>query len=179
MSPTVLLALVSPAVAIVIGLWGFRRSTRADKLRAFFELQERYIATDVRAGRRALHRLVKDRSSDEIPMLDQDVLRSAGYSLAIMNAIAIACEGRYVDQDLVARSMGRSFAAAIESAKPYIDYLEKVRGFRPYPFAERLAAKFLAADLKQRQRPRPDRTFQASAPIPTANGEGKSGDSQT
>lgn len=139
MTPTVLLSLVSPVVAIIITFWGFRRSTRADKLRAFFEIQDRYLASDARAGRRVLHALIAGKSVDEVAHLDPADLSRAGYALAVMNSIAIACEAGYVEQDLLARSMGRSFSAAVAVAQPYIDYLQQVRGFRPYQFAENLA----------------------------------------
>jgi hypothetical protein len=141
MTPAVLLALVSPAVAIMIALWGFRRSTRADKLQAFFEMQDRYLDSEVRAGRRVLHQKIGGRTVDEVASLDHAVLGEAGHALAVMNAIAIACEGNYVDRVLVAQSMGRSFSSAVTAAQPYIDYVEQIRGFRPYPFAERLAAR--------------------------------------
>jgi hypothetical protein len=146
MSGTVLLSLVSPVVAVVIAIWGFRRSTRADKLRAFFEIQERYLATEVRAGRRIMHTLVAGRSVDEVAKLDPATLSKAGYALAVMNSIAIACEAGYVDRKLIARSMGRSFVRAIAAAGPYIDHLENIQGFRPYPFGEHLAAQLAATD---------------------------------
>jgi hypothetical protein len=140
MTPSVLLTLLSPVVAIAIATWGFRRSSKADRLRAFFELHERYLASDVRAGRRTIHQSIAGRSPGEVAALDRQSLSSAGYALATMNSIAIACEGRYVDRELINRSMGRSFRNVINAAKPYIDHVESVRGYRPYPFAERLAA---------------------------------------
>jgi hypothetical protein len=139
--PTVLLSLISPVVAVIIALWGFRRSTRADKLRAFFEVQDRYLEADVRLGRRTLHTRIAGRPADEVAHLDPADLSRAGYALAVMNSIAIACDAGYVERDLISRSMGRSFVAAIGAARPYVDYLEQMRGFRPYPFAENLAAK--------------------------------------
>jgi hypothetical protein len=66
---------------------------------------------------------------------------AVGYTLAMMNSIAIACEAKYVDVSVVQQSMGRSFAAAIAAARPYIDELERRRGFRPYGYAERLATR--------------------------------------
>jgi hypothetical protein len=141
MSSAVLLQLISPLVAVVIAVWGFRRSTGADRLRAFFELQERYLAKEVRDGRRTLHQVVAGKSADEVAKLDRNDLNSIGYTLAVMNSIAIACAGRYVDVKLVSRSMGRSYNRAVIAAAPYIDHLETVRGYRPYLFAERLAAK--------------------------------------
>ncbi|WP_410594046.1 hypothetical protein [Amycolatopsis sp. lyj-23] len=140
MSATALLTLVSPLVAAAVAVWGFRRSTKADKLRAFFELQDRYLQADVRAGRRVLHQQIADRGHEEVAGLDRATLSSAGYALAVLNGIAIAVEGGYVERELIIRGMGRSFASAITAARPYIDYVEQVRGFRPYPFAERLSA---------------------------------------
>lgn len=141
MSGTVLLSLVSPVVAVVIAMWGFRRSTRADKLRAFFEIQERYLASEVRAGRRIMHTVIARRPAEEVAGLDPAALSEVGYALAVMNSIAIACEAGYVDRELITQSMGRSFAMAMAAARPYIDHLENTRGFRPYPFGERLAAQ--------------------------------------
>ena len=148
-----LLALVSPLVAIAIAIWGFRRSTRADKLEAFFRMFERYLAPDVRMGRQLVHRQISGRSVEEIEALDQSIRTSVGYSLAVMNSIAIACEAKYVDSDVVARSMGRSFATTMAAAGPYVDYLEKVRGFRPYPYAERLAPTINPPSSRERRRP--------------------------
>ena len=100
MNGTVLLSLISPVVAVVIAIWGFRRSSRADKLRAFFEVQERYLASEVRNGRRIMHTLIAGRPPGEVSKLDPDKLSAAGYALAVMNSIAIACEAGYVDQSL-------------------------------------------------------------------------------
>ncbi|MCK2241594.1 MULTISPECIES: hypothetical protein [unclassified Crossiella] len=139
MALSVWLSLLSPVVALLIAFWGFRRSTRADRLRAFFDLHERYLSAEVRAGRRILHQRVAGRSAAELAELDRDSLDRIGYTLAVLNSIAIACAGGYVDRRLVRRSMGRSYAGAIAAAQPYIDRVEALRGFRPYPFAESLA----------------------------------------
>lgn len=169
MSGTVLLSLLSPVVAVVIAIWGFRRSTRADKLRAFFEIQERYLASEVRAGRRIMHALIAGRSAEEVAKLDPVALSTVGYALAVMNSIAIACEAGYVDRELVAQSMGRSFVMAIAAARPYIDHLENARGFRPYPFGERLASRLALADngslaaSRQQNRP-PDSKLATGSP---------------
>jgi hypothetical protein len=146
MSVTVLLSLISPVVAVAIAVWGFRRSTQADKLRAFFDVHERYLASEVRAGRRAMHTLIAGRPPEEVANLDPAILSAVGYALAVMNSIAIACESGYVDRELIARSMGRSFSMAITAARPYIDNLENKRGFRPYPFGERLASQLELTD---------------------------------
>jgi hypothetical protein len=140
----VALALISPTVAIAIAFWGFRRATRADKLRAFFEVYDRYLANDARSGRRVIHGQLAGRTAGEIAGMNKETLASAGYALAVMNSIAIACKGRYVDGNLVNTSMGRSFASTIIAAKTYIDYLEQLRGFRPYSFAEDLATQLTA-----------------------------------
>ncbi|WP_442810061.1 DUF4760 domain-containing protein [Streptomyces sp. W16] len=132
---------MSPVVAVVIAVWGFRRANKADKLRAFFEIQSRYLATEVRAGRRALHQKVAGRPPEEISDLDKSDLDSVGYALAVMNSVAIACAGGYVEYDLVKNSMGRSFVTAMAAARPYIDRVEGIRGYRPYPAAERLAER--------------------------------------
>lgn len=141
---TILLALISPAVALALALWGYRRANRADQLRAFFEMHERYLDERVRAGRRLLHQRVAGRSVEQTASLDAEERRTIGFTLATMNALAIACEGGYVRRDLLERSMGRSYVSAVHAAKPYIDHLERVRGFRPYGYAERLAARTAA-----------------------------------
>ncbi|MGO1052035.1 DUF4760 domain-containing protein [Crossiella sp. CA198] len=141
MALSVWLSLLSPVVALLIAFWGFRRSTRADRLRAFFDLHERYLSAEVRAGRRLLHQRVAGRSAEELAELDRDTLDRIGYTLAVLNSIAIACAGGYVDRRLVRRGMGRSYAGAIIAARPYIDRVEALRGFRPYPFAESLAER--------------------------------------
>ena len=161
-----LLSLVSPAVAIAVAFWGFQRSRRADKLRAFFEIYERYLAKEARAGRREIYQSVAGRSADEVAALGREALTCIGYSLAIMNSIAIACEGGYVDRRLIVRSMGRSFTRAVTAAKPYFDHVERVRGYRPYPFAELLAAR-LATEGGWGPPAPPSR----GAPAPQAAGE--------
>ncbi|MEU5514205.1 hypothetical protein [Streptomyces griseoaurantiacus] len=141
MSGELWVALISPVVAVFLAVWNFRGVSRADRLRAFFELQERYLNAEVRAGRGLLHREVAGRGSHEMAVLPPETASRIGHTLAVMNSIAIACEGKYVERDLVARSMGRSYAGAVAAAKPYIDHVEQQRGFRPYPFAERFAER--------------------------------------
>jgi len=133
------LALLSPVVAIIVALFGFRRSTRADRLAAFFQLHERYLAPEVRSGRRLIYERVAGRPEADIAQLPEEVRAAIGYTLAVMNSIAIACEARYVDIAAVERSMGRSYSGTVHAACPYIDYLAQNRGFRPYIYAERLA----------------------------------------
>jgi hypothetical protein len=135
------LALISPAVAVVVALFGFRRSRRADRLAAFFQLHERYLAPEVRGGRKLIYERVSGCSPADVASLPEEVRAAVGYTLATMNSIAIACDARYVELAAVQRSMGRSYSGAIAAAKPYIDYLEQSRGFRPYIYAERLASE--------------------------------------
>lgn len=152
MTAPLVVALISPVVAVVIAIWNILRTSRADRLRAFFEVHERYLETEVRLGRRLLHSEIAGRESHEMSGLTADSISRIGYALAVMNSIAIACEGKYVDVDLVARSMGKSYASAIAAAKPYIDHVEQRRGFRPYPFAERFATNLQARlELGERQ----------------------------
>lgn len=141
MKASLLLALVSPLVAVLIALWGFRRSSRADRLKAFFEMQSRYLAPEVRLGRRYLHVHVAGRTPEEIAALDESVRSAIGYTLAVMNSIAIACDAGYVDREVIARSMGQSFARAVAAARPLLDMQAATRGFRPYRYAEQLAAR--------------------------------------
>jgi hypothetical protein len=140
MEPASVLALVSPAVAVAIALWGFRRSTRSDKLKAFFQMHDRYLAPDVRTGRRIIHDRVAGRTAAEIAALTDDIRGQIGSTLAVMNSIAIACEAGYVDRDVVMVSMGESYAGVMRSARPYVDHAARVNGYRPYGYAERLAA---------------------------------------
>ena len=138
---TLIISLSSPVVAVIVAVWGFRTSTRSERLRMFFDMQERYLSERVRNGRRIIHVRVIGRSVDDIAASDAEDLSTVGYALAVMNTIAICSEGGYIDERLLAQSMGRSFASAVSAARPYIDYVESVRGFRPYPFAERLAER--------------------------------------
>jgi hypothetical protein len=136
-----IISLSSPVVAIVIATWGFRASSRSERLRMFFDLQERYLSERVRAGRKIIHTQVAGRTAEEVGACGPDALSMVGYTLAVMNTIAICAESRSIDETLLARSMGRSYATAVAAARPYVDYVESVRGFRPYPYAERLAAR--------------------------------------
>ncbi|GIJ30723.1 hypothetical protein Vqi01_58850 [Micromonospora qiuiae] len=138
-----LLALTSPLVAIAVAVWGFRRANRADRLRAFFDLYQRYVAPEQRGGRRLLHDQLSGRSTEDLAALPQDVRDQVGATLATLNAIAIACEGGYVETSLISESMGRSYCSTVLAAKPYLDHLEKQRGYRPYQFAERMAHRLM------------------------------------
>ncbi|WP_143050952.1 DUF4760 domain-containing protein [Amycolatopsis pretoriensis] len=130
-----LVSLISPVVAVAIAVWGFGRTTKADRLKAFFDIQERYLSPEVREGRKLIYSLAGTAMDDLTP----HVATKISTALAVMNSIAIAAEAGYVDRKLVAQSMGRSFTAAVHTARPYVDHLESLRGFRPFPFAERLA----------------------------------------
>ncbi|WP_330455831.1 hypothetical protein OIB37_02480 [Streptomyces sp. NBC_00820] len=141
---TWILALSSPAVAVVIALWGFRRGDRADRLRMLFEIQERYLAQRARDGRRLIHTRLAGRGADGVRTCTREELTSIGHTLAVMNMIAISVESGLVEEKLVQRSLGRSFASAVDGAADYIDHVEHERGFRPYAYAQRLAAKFRA-----------------------------------
>jgi hypothetical protein len=107
----------------------------------FFDMQERYLSGPVRNGRKIIHVSIAGRSSDDIAASDLDDIATIGYALAVMNTIAICAEVGYIEERLLAQSMGRSYASAVSAARPYIDYVESVRGFRPYPYAERLAER--------------------------------------
>src|SRR4029453_14246216 len=101
MSSGNVLVFVSPAVAILIALLGFRRSTKADRLEAFFKLQDQYLKPDVRAGRKLLHDKFAGRSPEEIANLPEDHRARGGHPLLAMNSIAIACAAKYVDVQVV------------------------------------------------------------------------------
>lgn len=107
-------------------------------------MHERYLEADVRSGRRILHQQIANSSAGDIAAMDKNTRMAVGYTLAVMNSIAIACEARYVELRVVDQSMGQSFARAMAAAKPYLDHMEEVRGFRPYVYAERLAARIEA-----------------------------------
>jgi len=157
MSAGSLLVLASPTVAVLIAMWGFRRSSRADRMSAFFRLHDQYLRPEIRAGRRIIHQRIAGRTPDELAALSDEDRATVGYALAVMNSIAIACEAGYVDLAVVDRSMGRSFRAAVRAAGPFIDLVEAHRGFRPYGYAERLPVgdeTTLAARARWRIRPR-------------------------
>jgi len=131
----VLVALLSPIVAVIIAAWGFRRSRRTDMLGQFFDVYDKYLTEQVRKGRRIIHA-----SAGGVGLSPGDA-SAVGYTLAVMNSIAVCCESKYVDVDLIAKSMGRSFCSAMDAAAPIIDSMSAERGFRPYGYAERLAAR--------------------------------------
>jgi hypothetical protein len=136
----IIFSLVSPLVAIFIALWGFRRSSRVDRVRIFIDMQERYLSERVRDGRREIHSAVKSLTAAEVAQLPSSALSNVGYALAVMNTVGICWQYGYLDEKLLIVSMGRSFRNAVEAARPFIDHSERVRGFRPYAYAERFAA---------------------------------------
>ena len=138
-STNITIALMSPLVALTIAFFGFRRANRSDKVRAFFDMYEQYLKPEVRTGRKMIHLHISGKTPDDLTSVDKEVLSSAAYALAVMNAIAIACEGNYVDAHLIARSMGRSYVSTMTAAETFIQQLESVRGYRPYLYAERLS----------------------------------------
>ncbi|SNS12987.1 hypothetical protein SAMN06265355_111181 [Actinomadura mexicana] len=86
-----------------------------------------------------MHRSLAGLSASEMDAVDKDERDRASYALAVMNSIAIGCQGGYVDRSMVKENMGRSFVTTVRAAREFIDYLEKTRGFRPYGAAEKLA----------------------------------------
>ena len=142
MSLTLVIALVSPIVAVAIAWWGFRRHDRAAELNMLFEMQERYLAPQVREGRRLMHRKIAVGDDGGRSTCSQDELSKIGYALAVMNTIALCAESGQVDEKLLLQSMGQSFTSAVLAARPYIDDVAIRRGFRPYSYAERLAERF-------------------------------------
>ncbi|SRR5579884_672763 len=140
----IILSLTSPAVAVVIALWGFKRHDRTTSLRMLFEVQERYLAQRVRYGRKLIHtKLASERGLQECT---PEELSTIGYALAVMNSIALCAESGQIDTELLRKSMGRSFAQAVAAAGPYFDYVEILRGFQVYPYARRLARRFETSD---------------------------------
>lgn len=143
----VILALTSPLVAIAIALWGFRRQDRVSMLRTLFEVQERYLAPQVREGRRLIHTKIAPPAAGAVLDCTREELSAIGYALAVMNTIGVSVESGALDAMMLHRSLGRSYMSAVEAAAPFIDHVEKVRGFRPYPYAEKLAASFRQIDV--------------------------------
>jgi hypothetical protein len=138
------LAAVSPAVTLLIALWGFQRTTRADRLKMFLDLQERYLSEPARGGRQLIHQRLPGLDASSYGSLDDDERSHIHHALAIMNTIAIACESRHIDYVMVVRTMGRSFASAIAAARPYIEHQAVARGYPPYQYAVRVADRIAA-----------------------------------
>jgi len=142
-SMNITIALISPLVALTVAFFGIRRSNQSDKVRAFFEMYDKYLKAEVRAGRKMIHLHVSGKTAEDLKSLDKEVLSSAAYTLAVMNAIAIACAGNHVDTRLIARSMGRSYVSTITAAAIFIQQLEHTRGYRPYIYAEQLSRELV------------------------------------
>ncbi|MFC5061958.1 DUF4760 domain-containing protein [Actinomycetospora atypica] len=129
-------SIVSVLVTLSLAVWGFRRTSNADQLRAFSVVHDRYLEERVRIGRRAIHQHV---ASGGKATLSDEMRSNMTYALAVMNSVAVSCDTGFVDQKLIARTMGRSFVSAVDGARWFIDESEQVRGYRPYGYAEQLA----------------------------------------
>lgn len=81
----------------------------------------------------------RDFDPAQLRAVPADDLASVGHALAIMDALAVAVDVGYVDVSFISRAMGRSYSSAIESAKPYLEHLARVRGYQPYSYAIALA----------------------------------------
>lgn len=147
-------AVSSPLVAVTIFLITLRRTSRLDRIRNLFEMQERYTSEACRTGRRAIHRDVSGRAPEEIAALRTETVGQIGAALAIMNTIAICVQAGYCDRRLMYRSMGRSYVSTLRAAQPFLDRAAQVRGYRAYGYAEELARR-LEAGYGSERRPRP------------------------
>lgn len=145
MTLTIILSLTSPVVALAIALWGFRRHDRAAELSMLFEMQERYLAPQVREGRKLIHLKIAGDIDEKRSACSREELSTIGYALAVMNTIALCAEIGQIDESLLLQSMGQSFKSAVRAAGSYIDQVAATRGYRPYPYAERLAERFDAS----------------------------------
>jgi hypothetical protein len=145
MALTFILSLTSPLAALVIAVWGFRRHDRSAELSMLFEMQDRYLGPQVREGRRLIHLKIAPGTAESLESCTREERSTIGYALAIMNTIALCADSGQVSEALLRDSMGRSFASTMRAAQPFIDQVAAVRGFRPYPFAVRLAERFDSA----------------------------------
>ncbi|MEU6287196.1 hypothetical protein [Streptomyces sp. NPDC046988] len=144
MTLQLVLSAASPLVAVVIALWGFRRRDRAAELEVLFELHERYLAQRVRDGRRLIHRKLAGRGEEGLRSCTAEELSTIGYTLAVMNTIALCCRSGRLDSRLLQQSLGQSYTRAVNGALSFIDSMETTRGVRPYPYAEWLVRHFSA-----------------------------------
>lgn len=140
-STPIYLAVLSPVVSLCVAAWGFRRTTRADRLKMFLDLQERYLAPSARTGRRLVHRRLAKLTADTFGELTEDERDDLHHALAVMETIAIACESGHIDQAMILNGMGRSYSSAMRKSQPYIEYQARVRGFRLYQHAARLGSE--------------------------------------
>jgi hypothetical protein len=145
MVTSIVLAVSSPIVAVFIAWWGFRRGDRSDELKILFDMLDRYLTDRARAGRSLIHLKIATTHEGGFAGCSEDELSTIGYSLAVMNTIALCVVSGQVSEILLRETMGLSFTSAVLAAKPYIDEVAATRGFRPYPYAERLADRFRAA----------------------------------
>ena len=138
-STPIYVAVLSPVVSLCVAVWGFRRTTKADRLKMFLDLQERYLAASARTGRRLMHRRLPALTPETFGELTEAERGDLQHALAVMETIAIAWEGGHVDQSMILNAMGRSYSSAMRKSQSYIDYQAAVRGFRPYQRAARLS----------------------------------------
>jgi hypothetical protein len=138
----IIISLTSPVVAITISAWTLRRARNAESVRAFLAAQESYLSDRARRGRRIAHSSIANQlPEDDGNLLSQAERDDLGYALAVANTIAVACANNYMPESLVQESIGRSLRNFVIAARPYIDQMERKRGFRPYAAAERLAGR--------------------------------------
>lgn len=142
MTLTMILALSSPVVAVIIAWWGFRRGDRSDELKALFDMLDRYLTDRARDGRSLIHRKIAPGTGAGLATCSREELTTIGYALAVMNTIALCAESGQVNEKLLRETLGQSFATTVQAAKPFIDEVAATRGFRPYHYAERLADRF-------------------------------------
>lgn len=141
MNPAIVVSLVSPVVAVIIAVWGVRRSLRSERLKVFFEMQDKYLSERARHGRRLIYTRISADDPEATSRMTVEDRSTIGYALAVMNAIAVCSDLRYTDERLMAAAFGRSYLRAIRAARPYIDQVESERGFRPYKHAERFGER--------------------------------------
>ena len=134
----VYVAILSPVVSLAVAVWGFRRTTKADKLKMFLDLQDRYLGASARAGRRLMHQRLPELKPETFGQLTTEERTDLHHALAVMETIAIAHEGGHVDQVMILNAMGQSYSSGIRKSQSYIDYQAAARGFRPYQRAARL-----------------------------------------
>jgi hypothetical protein len=134
-------AVLAPLVTFCIAVWGFRRTTKADRLRMFLDLQERYLSPAARTGRRLMHRRLPSLTPETFGNLTEAERGELHHALAIMETIAIAWDAGHIERSMILNAMGRSYSSAMRKSQAYIDYQAAVRGFRPYQRAARLATE--------------------------------------
>ncbi|SNT29934.1 hypothetical protein SAMN05421812_104338 [Asanoa hainanensis] len=175
-SASIYVAVLSPVVSLCVAVWGFRRTTRADRLKMFLDLQERYLASAARAGRRVMHRRLPDLKPETFDQLTEAERGDLHHALAVMETIAIAWDAGHVEQSMILNAMGRSFSSAIRKSGPYIEDQAALRGFRPYQRACRLADELHRAieapGRTARKAPRQVRAVQGGVEAQEVSGRG-------